>query len=131
MYSQNILTKKVTARPFYKRPLGLTAPLSNNTLPMIHRPMNIQWPWFDLLMPPKVKCHEVYQWRIQVLRLRGAHFLGIRIAPTHPLRGFPEATIKVYTCIILGFRIAPPPPLSFFSWSHYKSLYCAFLLKPL
>ena len=65
--------------------------------------------------------------RIQVLRLGGSTFLGIRISP--PLRGFPEATIKVYTWFFLGFRIAPP--LSFFSWSHYKSLYCAFLLKPL
>ena len=48
----------------------------------------------------------------------GSTFLGIIIAP--PMRGFPEATIKVYTCIFLGFRIAPP--MSFFSWSHYKSL---------
>ena len=42
-----------------KRPLGLTAPLSNNTLSMIYSPMNIKWPWFDLSMPPKVKCHDV------------------------------------------------------------------------
>ena len=42
-----------------KRPLGLTAPLSNNTSSMIHSPMNTKWPWFDLSMPPKVKCHEV------------------------------------------------------------------------
>ena len=28
----------------------------------------------------------------------GGHFLGIRFAPT-PLRGFPEATIQVYTWI--------------------------------
>ena len=60
------------------------------------------------------------QWRIQDLRLGGAHFLGIRFAPPPPLRGFPEATIKVYTWIFfsrhnkslyldfLGFRIAPP-----------------------
>ena len=43
----------------YKRPLGLTAPLSNNTLSIIHSPMNAQWPWFDLSMLPKVKCHRV------------------------------------------------------------------------
>ena len=41
------------------RPLGLTAPLPNNTLYMIHSPMNTQWPWFDISMPPKVKCHGV------------------------------------------------------------------------
>ena len=48
------------------------------------------------------------QWRIQVLRLGGGGgtFLGFQIAP--PLRGFPEATIKVYTWIWVGFRIAPP-----------------------
>ena len=46
-----------------KRPLGLTAPLSNNTLSIIHSPMNAQWPWFDLSMPPKVKCHRV-NWNI-------------------------------------------------------------------
>ena len=42
-----------------KRPLGLTAPLSNNTLCMIYNPMNTKLPWFDLSMPPKVKCHDV------------------------------------------------------------------------
>ena len=42
-----------------KRPLSLTAPLSNNTLSMIHSPINTKWHWFDLSMPPKVKCHEV------------------------------------------------------------------------
>ena len=42
-----------------KRPLGLTALLSNNTLSMIYSPMNTKWPWFDLSMPPKVKCHDV------------------------------------------------------------------------
>ena len=42
-----------------KRPLGLTAPLSNTTLPMIHSPMNTQWPWLDLSKSPKVKCHGV------------------------------------------------------------------------
>ena len=46
-----------------KRPLGLTAPLSNNTWSMIQSSMNIKWPWFDLSMPPKVKCHEV-NWKI-------------------------------------------------------------------
>ena len=40
-----------------KRPLGMTAPLSNNTLSMIH--MNTQWPWVNLSMPPKVKYHRV------------------------------------------------------------------------
>ena len=45
--------------PKNKRPLGLTAPLSNNTLSMIYNPMNTKWPWFDLSMPPKVKCHDV------------------------------------------------------------------------
>ena len=44
---------------FNKRHLGLTAPLSNNTLSMIYSPMNTKWPWFDLSMPPKVKCHDV------------------------------------------------------------------------
>ena len=33
-----------------KRPLGLTAPLSNNTLNMIHSQMNTKWHWFDLSM---------------------------------------------------------------------------------
>ena len=42
-----------------KRPLGLTAPLFNNTLIMIHSPINTKWPWFDLSVPPKVKYHEV------------------------------------------------------------------------
>ena len=89
----------------------------------------------------------MYHRRIQVLRLGGSTFLGISIAP--PLRGFHEATIKVYTWFVLGFRIAPPPleffflgatikvyrptriclgfriapPLRFFFWSHYKSIY--------
>ena len=44
------------------------------------------------------------------------------VADHPPLRGFPEATIKVYTWIFLGFRIASPP-FVFFLWSHYESLY--------
>ena len=59
------------------------------------------------------KCYDsciIAHRRIQVLRLRGPTFSGIRIAPPPPLRGFPEATIKVYAWIFLGFRIAPPPP---------------------
>ena len=36
-----------------RRPLGLTAPLSNNTLSMIHSPKNTQWSWLDLSMPPR------------------------------------------------------------------------------
>ena len=35
-----------------KRPLGLTAPLSNNTLRIIHSPMSTIWHWFDLSMTP-------------------------------------------------------------------------------
>ena len=42
----------------------------------------------------------------------GGTFLGIRIAPPPPLRGFPEATIKVYTWIF--FELHPPPPHEFF-----------------
>ena len=40
--------------------------------------------------------------------------------PPPPLRGFPEANIKVYTWIILGFRIAPPPPHEHFSEATIK-----------
>ena len=84
--------------------------------------------------------------------VRGAHFfLGFHIAPPPPLRGFPEATIQVYTWILSRIsNCTPPPPwtlflrplykyipgffrisictpLDQFSWSHYKSLYLDFL----
>ena len=59
-------SKVITRKPWQrknkkinKRPLDLTAPLSNNRLSMIYSPMNTKWPWFDLSMPPKVKCHDV------------------------------------------------------------------------
>ena len=71
---------------FNKRPLGLTAPMSNNTLSMIQSPMNTQWPWFDLSMPPKVKCYVVnlknlqYKSRLSSLAKR-VWFLANALAP--------------------------------------------------
>ena len=53
-----------------KRPLSLTAPLSNCLcytndvyLSMIHSQINTKWSSFDLSMPPKVTCHGV-NWTI-------------------------------------------------------------------
>ena len=40
--------------------------------------------------------------------VRGAHFFRISYCTPPPLRGFPVATIKVYTWIFLGFKFAPP-----------------------
>ena len=48
------IPKKLPVKKRNKRP-----PLSNNTLSMMHSPMNTQWPWFDFSMPPMVKCHGV------------------------------------------------------------------------
>ena len=42
--------------------------------------------------------------------VRRAHFLGFHIVPPPPLRGFPEATINVYTWIIFRISICTPPP---------------------
>ena len=36
----------IPSTKYNKRPLGLTAPLSNNTRSMIYSPMNTKWPWF-------------------------------------------------------------------------------------
>ena len=57
------------------------------------------------------KCVYYNQWRIQVLRLRGPTFFRIHNCTPPPLRGFPEAIIKVYTWI---FRISNCTPHEFF-----------------
>ena len=57
--------------------------------------LNIIFNFFALSYICHIGTNYRTQWRIQFLKLRGPTFLGIRIAP--PLRGFPEATIKVYT----------------------------------
>ena len=54
-----------------------------------------------------------HQWRIQVLRLGGGGghtFYRILncTPPPPPLSIFPEATMKIYTWIVLGFWLAPP-----------------------
>ena len=79
---------------------------------------------------------DTFQWRIQDLRLRGPTFFRNYICTPPPLRGFPEATIKVYTWIFFSettikvytwiFRISN----FFFLWSHYKSVYLDFLGFP-
>ena len=55
-YAIYVIPKKLHAK---KETLAPTTPIFNNILPMVHSPMNTQWPWFDLSMPPKVKCHGV------------------------------------------------------------------------
>ena len=55
----------------------------------------------------------------------GGHFVRISYCTPPPLRGFPEATIKLYTWII--FRISNCTPLEHFSKGHYKSIYLDFL----
>ena len=55
------------------------------------------------------------------LEIRGAYFFRISNC-TPSLESFPEATMEVYTCILIGFRFAPPPPWSFFLKPLYKSI---------
>ena len=78
----------------------------------------LSW-WFKYVYLNTV--YDTVQWRIQVLRLRGATFLGIRIATPSPLERFSWSHYKSICLFFLGFPIAPP--LMHFFWSHYKSLY--------
>ena len=99
-----------------KRPHGLTAPLSNNTWSIIHSPMNTQWPWFDLSMPPKVKCcgvnwKTIYDLLYRDTAMRGhpvirGHFLKTVSYLSHVKELWRRDTCHVGT-FSLGYRCVP------------------------
>ena len=87
--------------------------VQNANAPYIH---DITIHIYVTIVTQKNKTDVCYtQWRIQDLRLGGAHFLGIRFAP--PLeRLFCSHYTSLYLDF-LGFRIAPPPPcIKVYTW---------------
>ena len=66
---------------YNKRPLGLTAPLSNNTLSMIHSPMNTQWPFYAT----QGQCHGVNWKTIPYICMYKSRYLSLNMIPHRQL----------------------------------------------